>query len=156
MKTRKLGSTSLDLSVVGLGTWPMANTEEFGWGPQSDQVSINTIHRALELGINWIDSAPIYGLGHSEIVVGAALKGMSRKPIIATKALFYWKPGQKVVLRLDRERVRRQCELSMKRLGVDVIDVHDPLAVLRGISRRRVGNHGKTGKRGESTLHRRV
>ena len=124
MKTRKLGSTSLDLSVVGLGTWPMANTEEFGWGPQSDQVSINTIHRGLALGINWIDSAPIYGLGHSEVVVGEALKGMSRKPIIATKALFYWKPGQKVVLRLDRERVRRQCELSMKRLGVDVIDMY--------------------------------
>ena len=73
MKTRKLGSTPLNLSVVGLGTWPMANTEEFGWGPQNDNDSIATIHRALELGINWIDSAPIYGLGHSEEVVCKAL-----------------------------------------------------------------------------------
>jgi aryl-alcohol dehydrogenase-like predicted oxidoreductase len=132
MKTRKLGSTPLNLSVVGLGTWPMANTEEFGWGPQNDRDSIATIHRALELGINWIDSAPIYGLGHSEEVVGMALKGLAKKPIIATKALFYWKPGGKVVLRLDRERVRRQCELSMKRLGVDVIDmymIHWPFCV---------------------------
>ena len=124
MKTRKLGSTPLNLTTVGLGTWPMANTEEFGWGPQDDKVSIKIIHRALELGINWIDTAPIYGLGHSEEVVGKALKGMSKKPIIATKALFYWKPDKKVILRLDRERVRRQCEQSMKRLGVDFIDMY--------------------------------
>ena len=132
MKTRKLGSTPLNLTTVGLGTWPMANTEEFGWGPQDDKVSIKVIHCALELGINWIDTAPIYGLGHSEEVVGKALKGLSKKPIIATKALFFWKPGEKVILRLDRERVRQQCEQSMQRMGINFIDmymIHWPFCV---------------------------
>jgi aryl-alcohol dehydrogenase-like predicted oxidoreductase len=124
LKTRKLGATSLNLTTVGLGTWPMANTDQFGWGPQDDKDSINTVHRALELGINWIDTAPIYGLGHSEEVVGKALKGVSPKPIIATKVLFLVKPDGKVLFRLDRERVREQCEQSMKRMGIDVIDMY--------------------------------
>jgi aryl-alcohol dehydrogenase-like predicted oxidoreductase len=102
----------------------MANTEQFGWGPQNDKDSIDTVHRALELGINWIDTAPIYGLGHSEEVLGKALKGISQKPIIATKVLFLVKPGGQVLFRLDRERVREQCEQSMKRIGVDVIDMY--------------------------------
>ena len=89
MKTRKLGSTPLNLSVVGLGTWPYANTDRFGWGRQDDKDSINTVRHAVELGVNWIDTAPIYGLGHAEEVVGKAIKGLSPKPIIATKALLY-------------------------------------------------------------------
>ena len=132
MKTRKLGYTNLNLSTVGLGTWPYANSDRFGWGPQDDKDSINTIHRGLELGINWIDCAPIYGIGHAEEAVGRALKGVSKKPIIATKALFMWKPDGTPYLRLDRERVRIQCELSMKRLGIDFIDmymIHWPLCV---------------------------
>jgi aryl-alcohol dehydrogenase-like predicted oxidoreductase len=124
MKTRKLGSTPLNLSVVGLGTWPYANTDRFGWGRQDDKDSINTVRHAVELGVNWIDTAPIYGLGHAEEVVGKAIKGLSPKPIIATKALFIWKPDGKVQLRLDRERVRQQCELSMRRMGIDVIDMY--------------------------------
>jgi aryl-alcohol dehydrogenase-like predicted oxidoreductase len=124
MKTRRLGSTPLYLTTVGLGTWPMANTDRFGWGPQNDKDSIDTIHRALELGINWIDAAPIYGLGHAEEVVGKALKGLSKKPIIATKALFMWKPDGTPVIRLDRERIRQQIDLSMKRMGIDVIDMY--------------------------------
>ena len=75
--------------------------------------------------MNWIDTAPIYGTGHAEEVVGRALKGMSQKPLIATKALFMWKPDKTTILvRLDRERVRQQCELSMQRLGVDFIDMY--------------------------------
>jgi aryl-alcohol dehydrogenase-like predicted oxidoreductase len=131
MKTRKLGATPLNLTTVGLGTWPMAAADAFGWGPQDDNVSIKTIHRALELGINWVDTAPIYGLGHSEEVLGKALKGMSKKPIIATKALFMWDKNGKVLLRLDEPRVRYQLELSMKTIGVDVIDmymIHWPFA----------------------------
>ena len=125
MKTRKLGSTSLNLSTVGLGTWPMAGTDRFGWGPQDDNISINTIHHAMELGVNWIDTAPIYGVGHAEEVVGKALKGLSKKPIVATKALFMWKPDKTTILvRLDRERVRHQCELSMQRMGIDFIDMY--------------------------------
>jgi aryl-alcohol dehydrogenase-like predicted oxidoreductase len=134
MKTRKLGATPLNLSVVGIGTWPMAGTDRFGWGPQDDNVSINTIHRAVELGVNWIDTAPIYGVGHAEEVVGKALKGLSKKPLVATKAQFMWKPDKTTILvRLDRERVRQQCELSMERLGIDFIDMYmihwpDPIA----------------------------
>jgi aryl-alcohol dehydrogenase-like predicted oxidoreductase len=124
VKTRKLGSTPLHLSTIGIGTWPYANTDRFGWGPQDDKDSINTIYRALELGVNWIDCAPIYGIGHAEETVGKALKGLSKKPIIATKALFMWKPDGTPVVRLDRERVRIQCELSMKRLGVDFFDMY--------------------------------
>jgi aryl-alcohol dehydrogenase-like predicted oxidoreductase len=125
MKTRKLGLAPLHLSTVGLGTWPMAGTDRFGWGPQDDDISIKTIYRALELGVNWIDTAPIYGTGHAEEVVGKALKGMSQKPLIATKALFMWKPDKTTILvRLDRERVRQQCQLSMQRLGVDFIDMY--------------------------------
>ena len=124
MKTRKLGSTPLNLSTVGIGTWPMAGSGRTGWGPQNDEDSIATIHRGLESGINWIDTAPIYGLGHSEEVVGRALKGLSKKPIIATKALFMWKPDGTPLVRLDRERVRIQCEVSMKRLGVDFFDMY--------------------------------
>jgi aryl-alcohol dehydrogenase-like predicted oxidoreductase len=124
MKTRKLGSTPLNLSTVGLGTWPFSNTDQFGWGPQSDKDTIGTVHHAMELGVNWIDAAPIYGRGKSEEAVGRALKGLSKKPIIATKALFMWKPDGTPFLRLDRERVRQQCEGSMKRLGIDFIDMY--------------------------------
>jgi aryl-alcohol dehydrogenase-like predicted oxidoreductase len=124
LKTRKLGSTALNLSTVGLGTWPYANTDRFGWGPQDDNESAKTIHRGLELGINWIDCAPIYGIGHAEEAVGKALKGLKKKPIIATKALFMWKPDGTPVMRLDRERVKMQCEMSMKRLGVDFFEMY--------------------------------
>ena len=131
MKTRKLGYTSLNLSVVGLGTWPFSNTDHFGWGPQSDKDTIATVQRAMEVGVNWIDCAPIYGHGQSEEAVGRALKTLSKKPIIATKALFQWKPDGMVQLRLDRESVRKQYEGSLKRLGIDFIDmymIHWPFA----------------------------
>jgi aryl-alcohol dehydrogenase-like predicted oxidoreductase len=123
MKTRKLGATNLNLTTVGIGTWPMSGAGRTGWGPQDDNESIAAIHRGLELGINWIDTAPNYGLGHAEEVVGKALKGLSKKPLISTKCLFMWKPDGKVYMRLDRERVRIQCENSMKRMGIDFIDM---------------------------------
>jgi aryl-alcohol dehydrogenase-like predicted oxidoreductase len=124
MKTRKLGATSLNLTVVGLGSWPFSNTDQFGWGPQDEKDTIDTVHRAVDLGINWIDAAPIYGLGRSEASLGKALKGLKKKPIIATKALFMWNDKGIPMLRLDRERVRQQCEGSMKRLGIDFIDMY--------------------------------
>ena len=124
MKTRKLGATNLNLTTVGIGTWPMSGAGRTGWGPQDDNESIAAIHRGLELGINWIDTAPNYGLGHAEEVVGKALKGLSKKPLISTKCLFMWKPDGKVYMRLDRERVRIQCENSMKRMGIDFIDMY--------------------------------
>ena len=124
MNIRRLGTSSLYLTTVGIGTWPMSGARRAGWGPQDDGDSIASIHRGLDLGINWIDTAPNYGLGHAEEVVGKALKGISTKPIISTKCLFMWKPDGTSVMRLDRERVRIQCENSLKRLGVDTIDMY--------------------------------
>ena len=94
--------------------------------------SITSIRRGLERGINWIDTAPNYGLGHSEEVVGMAIKGISPKPIISTKCLFMWKPDGNTVMRLDKERVRIQCDNSLKRMGIDSIDmymIHWPFCV---------------------------
>ena len=124
MKTRKLGNSTLNLTTVGIGTWPMAGSGRTGWGPQDDKDSITSIRRGLERGINWIDTAPNYGIGHSEEVVGMAIKGISPKPIIATKCLFMWKPDGTPIMRLDRERVRIQCENSLKRLNIDTIDMY--------------------------------
>ncbi len=87
MQTRKLGRTDLELTTVGLGTWAMGGPWQFGWGPQDDSESIAAIHRSIERGINWIDTAPIYGMGHSEEIVARALKemGSSKRPLVFTK-----------------------------------------------------------------------
>jgi aryl-alcohol dehydrogenase-like predicted oxidoreductase len=125
MKTRKLGSTDLLLTTVGLGTWPMGSI--FGgmsWGPQDDRVSVDTIVHAVDRGINWLDTAPVYGRGHSEEVVGMALKKMSTRPIITTKCGSTWDEDLKPAFRLDKADVRAQCERSLKRMGIDVIDLY--------------------------------
>ena len=85
MKTKKLGWTDLELTRIGLGTWAIGGGGwDFAWGPQDDERSIETIHKALDLGINWIDTAAVYGFGHSEEVVGRAIQGMSDRPMIAS------------------------------------------------------------------------
>ena len=84
MKKAKLGNSELMITRVGLGTWAIGGPWEFGWGPQDDNDSIKAIHESLEAGVNWLDTAPIYGCGHSEEVVGKALKGISKKPLIFT------------------------------------------------------------------------
>jgi len=125
MRTRQLGTTDLYLSTVGIGTWPMGSV--FGgmsWGPQDDAESVNTILRAVERGINWLDTAPSYGRGHSEEVVGMALKKLARPPLIATKCGSTWTEDLKATFRLDRASVRAQCESSLKRMGIDVIDLY--------------------------------
>ena len=91
MRKRKLGWTDLELTVIGFGSWALGGGGwESGWGPQDDEESIAAIHRALDLGINWIDTAAVYGLGHSEEIIAKALRGMSEKPIIATKCGLVW------------------------------------------------------------------
>jgi aryl-alcohol dehydrogenase-like predicted oxidoreductase len=95
-----------------------------GWGPQDDNDSINSIRRGLELGINWIDTAPSYGQGHSEYIVGKAIKGNSIKPIISTKCGTMYKPDGRPISRLDRERIRIQCEDTLKRLDIEIIDMY--------------------------------
>jgi aryl-alcohol dehydrogenase-like predicted oxidoreductase len=125
VRTRRLGSTDLYFSTVGMGTWPMGSV--FGgmsWGPQDDEESVNTILRALDRGINWLDTAPTYGRGHSEEVVGMALKQAPRRPLVVTKCGSTWTEDLKSTFRLDRDSVRAQCESSLKRMGIDVIDLY--------------------------------
>jgi aryl-alcohol dehydrogenase-like predicted oxidoreductase len=100
MKTRKLGWTDLNLSVIGLGTWAIGGPWTWGWGPQDDTESIATISRALEMGVNWIDTAPVYGLGRSEEIVGRAIEGLRDKPIVATKCGPVWDENGNISNRL--------------------------------------------------------
>src|SRR5512142_1666770 len=126
MQKRKLGYTDLELTTVGFGAWAIGGPWDFGWGPQDDADSIATIHRALDLGINWIDTAAAYGLGHSEEVVGRALKGRCDRVIVATKCGLAWEDASRreVFNRLKAWSVRREAEDSLRRLGVDVIDLY--------------------------------
>jgi aryl-alcohol dehydrogenase-like predicted oxidoreductase len=124
MQTRKLGSTDLVLTTVGLGTWAMGGPWQYGWGPQDDGEAVAAILTALDLGINWIDTAPAYGLGHSEELVGRALRQTKRKPFIATKCGLLWNEKREKVPHLKRDSIRRECEASLRRLGVERIDLY--------------------------------
>ena len=125
MKTRKLGWTDLNLTTIGLGTWAIGGGDwTWGWGPQDDEESVAAIILASEKGINWIDTAPAYGLGHSEEIVGKALKKLPRRSIVATKCGIEWYNNRKSTHELKGESIRREVEASLKRLGVDVIDLY--------------------------------
>ena len=125
MQTRKLGWTDLNLTTIGLGTWAIGGGNwKYSWGPQDDKESISTIRHALGLGINWIDTAPVYGLGHSEEVVGKAIKELRSKPIIATKCGRVWDKNGNVFGRLKKESICSEVEASLKRLKIDVIDLY--------------------------------
>jgi aryl-alcohol dehydrogenase-like predicted oxidoreductase len=119
-----LGQTGLELTVIGLGTWAVGGPWEFGWGPQDDDESVSTILAGVEGGINWIDTAPIYGLGHSEEVVGKAIKELGERPIIATKCGLVWDQRHRKTNCLEPDSIMRECEASLKRLGIDVIDLY--------------------------------
>jgi aryl-alcohol dehydrogenase-like predicted oxidoreductase len=121
---RPLGRTGLMVSPVGLGTWAMGGGGwEFGWGSQDDAASIAAVRRALELGINWIDTAPAYGTGHAEEVVGRALKGVEPKPLVFTKVSLRWDRARRIVHSLKRASVREEVEESLRRLGVPALDL---------------------------------
>ena len=124
MRTRRLGQTGLELTVIGLGTWAIGGPWEFGWGPQDDDESASTILAGIEGGINWIDTAPIYGFGHSEEVVGRAIKELGERPIIATKCGLVWDQQHRKTNCLERDSIMRECEASLKRLGVERIDLY--------------------------------
>jgi aryl-alcohol dehydrogenase-like predicted oxidoreductase len=126
VRRRVLGTSGLELTVIGLGTWAIGGPDwQYGWGPQTDQDSIATIHRALDLGINWIDTAAAYGLGRSEEVVGKAVKGRRDKVILATKCSLTWDPGQRVIINnLKAASVRAEIEASLRRLSTDHIDLY--------------------------------
>ena len=123
--TTELGSTGLEITRLGFGAWAIGGGGwEFGWGPQDDEESIAAIHHALELGINWIDTAAAYGFGHSEEVVGRALEGIDERPYVFTKASLVEGPGRKVLHSLKRDSILREVGESLRRLGVDAIDLY--------------------------------
>lgn len=125
MQRRKLGWTDLELTRVGLGTWAIGGGDwSFAWGPQDDQMSIETIHAALDQGINWIDTAPVYGLGHSEEVVGQAIAGLSQRPIIATKCGRHWTAEGQIYADLTASSIIREAEDSLRRLNIETIDLY--------------------------------
>ena len=126
MRKRPLGSTGEYLTVVGLGTWSIAGGGwAYGWGETDERVAVATIHRALDAGINWIDTAPVYGLGRAEVLVGKVLKERRGETVfIATKCGLTWNRKRKVRPNLSRESIRKECHASLKRLGVEVIDLY--------------------------------
>ena len=125
MRTRTLGWTGVELTTIGLGTWAMGGSGwQFSWGPQDDAQSTGAIQRAVERGINWIDTAPAYGLGHSEEIVGGALRGMAQRPLIATKCSRVWDERGTLGSSLRAESIQREAESSLRRLQVDVIDLY--------------------------------
>ncbi|MCU1322736.1 MAG: NADP-dependent oxidoreductase domain protein [Acidobacteriaceae bacterium] len=123
METKKLGNSDLDITSIGFGAWAVGGADwAHGWGPQDDADSVDAIHRALDLGINWIDTAAVYGLGHSEEVVAKALKLSSRKPYIFTKCGMVWNEKKEITHSL--KTIREECEASLRRLGVETIDLY--------------------------------
>jgi aryl-alcohol dehydrogenase-like predicted oxidoreductase len=125
MQKRLLGDSGLEVSVIALGTWAMGGAVET-WGQVDDRESVAAIHQALDLGINLVDAAPIYGLGHSEEIVGKAIQGRRNEVLVATKCgLLFPKSNNELPPRcLSRESVVRECEDSLRRLRTDVIDVY--------------------------------
>ncbi|EFH90245.1 aldo/keto reductase [Ktedonobacter racemifer] len=125
MHTRTFGKTGMEITPIGLGAWAIGGGNwQFGWGSQDDNESIATIHRAIDLGVNWIDTAAVYGLGHAEEIVGKALQGRGEKPYIFTKCERTWTERREIVPSLKAASIQREVEDSLRRLDVDVIDLY--------------------------------
>jgi aryl-alcohol dehydrogenase-like predicted oxidoreductase len=125
MTLRTLGQSDLQISPIGIGAWAIGGGQwEFAWGAQDDTESIAAIHAGLDRGMNWIDTAPAYGLGHSETIVGRAIKGLAKRPYIFTKCSLVWDESRKISHNLQAASIRREAEASLKRLGVDSIDLY--------------------------------
>jgi aryl-alcohol dehydrogenase-like predicted oxidoreductase len=126
VQTKKLGNSDLQITPLGFGAWAAGGPGwEFSWGAQEDTDSIAAIHRALELGVNWIDTAPVYGLGHSEEVVARALKTWSgARPYVFTKCTRRWDSAGKIHSNHSAASLRQECEDSLRRLQIDVIDLY--------------------------------
>jgi len=125
METRKLGNSDMKITPVGFGAWAIGGSGwEFAWGPQDDADSIAAIHRALELGVNWIDTAAVYGMGHSEEIVARALKEWrGPRPHVFTKCVLRWDEKGKVGMDFSAASIRQECQDSLRRLQVDIIDL---------------------------------
>jgi aryl-alcohol dehydrogenase-like predicted oxidoreductase len=128
VEKRRLGNSDMQITRIGFGSWAIGGPAEgwpASWGPQDDGEAIGAIHRALDLGVNWIDTAAVYGLGHSEELVGRALQGYSgSRPFVFTKCGLPWDDKGNTVRRLTAQSVRAECEASLRRLRVDTIDLY--------------------------------
>jgi aryl-alcohol dehydrogenase-like predicted oxidoreductase len=125
LATRQLGNSDMQFTRIGFGAWAIGGGDwQFSWGHQEDKDSVAAIERALDLGINWIDTAAIYGLGHSEEVVARALKQSGHKPYILTKCSMRWDSGRAIYRDLKAASVREEVEASLRRLNIDVIDLY--------------------------------
>jgi aryl-alcohol dehydrogenase-like predicted oxidoreductase len=126
MDTRILGNSDLQITPVGFGAWAIGGGGwAYSWGEQDDADSVAAIHRALELGVNWIDTAAVYGLGHSEKVVARALKDWKgARPYIFTKCILNWDSAGQITPVFSAASIRKECEASLERLGVSAIDLY--------------------------------
>src|SRR5882762_1403771 len=125
MTLRQLGHSDLHITRVGIGAWAIGGGKwEFGWGPQDDKDSIEAIHAGLVEGVNWIDTAAAYGLGHSETIVGRAIKDLHAPPYVFTKCSLVWNQDGVITHNLQAASIRREAEASLKRLGVERIDLY--------------------------------
>src|ERR1019366_2226741 len=125
MEKKRLGNSDMELTPIGIGAWAMGGGGwAFAWGPQDDGDSIAAIHEALDAGVNWIDTAAVYGLGQSEEVVARAPAGMGNRPYAFTKCSMIWDEQRQSGHSLKGESIRRECEASLRRLGVDAIDLY--------------------------------
>lgn len=130
LPTRKLGTNGPEITRLGLGTWAIGGGDwAFGWGPQDDDAALDTMRHALDLGINWIDTAATYGLGHAEVLVGRLLREVPEadRPFVFTKGGMVWdeaNPKAPPVKTLEPASIRRECEASLRRLGVERIDLY--------------------------------
>jgi aryl-alcohol dehydrogenase-like predicted oxidoreductase len=125
LENRTFGKTGLEITPIGFGSWAIGGSGwRAAWGPQDDDEAVGAIRRAVELGINWIDTAAVYGLGHSEELVARALKGVSERPYVFTKCSLVWNESGEVHNVLKKDSVKRECEESLRRLQTDVIDLY--------------------------------
>jgi aryl-alcohol dehydrogenase-like predicted oxidoreductase len=125
MKTKQLGNSDLFITPIGFGAWAIGGSGwEFAWGGQDDRDSVAAIREALDAGVNWIDTAAVYGLGHSEEVVARALDGMGNRPYIFSKCSMVWDEHREIGHSLKAGSIRRECEASLRRLNVDTIDLY--------------------------------
>lgn len=125
LSKRKLGTTDMQITPIGFGSWALGGGDWiYSWGPQHDQESIDAIYRAIDLGINWIDTAAGYGLGHSEEVIGKALSGMKNRPYVFTKCSLTWNDKGEIIDSLKRDSIRKECEDSLMRLKLEQIDLY--------------------------------
>jgi aryl-alcohol dehydrogenase-like predicted oxidoreductase len=125
MTSRALGQTDLKITPIGIGAWAIGGGKwEFAWGHQDDEESVAAIHAGLDRGMNWIDTAAVYGLGHSETVVGRAVKGLAKRPYIFTKCSLVWDKSGNISHNLQAASIRREAEFSLKRLQIDTIDLY--------------------------------